>query len=272
MAIDFPFNPRIGDKHSEAGLTWVWDGAKWVAEAASGGGGGGGASVTVSNTPPLNPNVGDLWWNSDGEPGGGRLYVFWNDADSYQWVETNPSIGIPEDYANTLYLKRDASNDPVTGLCEFSQGIRFPDSTPLTGASVSETKLVNYESGTWTPVLTTPGGNLTGATLGTPLGCSYTRVGNVVHLFAEALPLSGTSSNWAVGDNVKFTGLPYAPSVNAVGKASLFETDRGVNFDVFVDSVSGDELNCVVTNAYNVSGTEIPRSDGLKNLVVTYLT
>lgn len=46
-------------------------------------GGGGGASVTTSDTAPVTPADGDLWWNSSD----GNLYVFYDDGTSSQWVD-----------------------------------------------------------------------------------------------------------------------------------------------------------------------------------------
>jgi hypothetical protein len=46
---------------------------------------GGGASV--SSTPPTLPSAGDVWYDHDN----GRAYVYYNDGDSNQWVEMNPS-------------------------------------------------------------------------------------------------------------------------------------------------------------------------------------
>jgi len=43
--------------------------------------------VTVGPVPPENPIEGNLWWNSVS----GRMYVFYTDNDSGQWVQTNPS-------------------------------------------------------------------------------------------------------------------------------------------------------------------------------------
>ena len=52
------------------------------------GGGGSGASVTVGDNPPTTPSAGDLWWDS----AGGRLYVYYVDADSSQWIDVSPNI------------------------------------------------------------------------------------------------------------------------------------------------------------------------------------
>ena len=45
----------------------------------------GGAEIQTS--PPANASPGDLWWDSEE----GRGYVYYNDGDSNQWVESNPS-------------------------------------------------------------------------------------------------------------------------------------------------------------------------------------
>jgi hypothetical protein len=86
MAINFPNSPTTGDTHTAAGVEWEYDGEKWVSQA-SGGGGGGGASVTVSDTAPASPSQGDLWWDSSDDAG--VLFIWYDDADGGQWVETS---------------------------------------------------------------------------------------------------------------------------------------------------------------------------------------
>ncbi len=47
------------------------------------------ANIHVGDTPPLDPEPGDLWWDSSNDSG--RLYMFYEDVDSTQWVEASPS-------------------------------------------------------------------------------------------------------------------------------------------------------------------------------------
>ena len=54
-------------------------------------GGSGGSAVTVSYTAPSDPDENDLWWNSTA--GVNRMFIYYNDGDSSQWVEASP-IGI----------------------------------------------------------------------------------------------------------------------------------------------------------------------------------
>lgn len=59
----------------------------------------GGSSVTVSNTAPVSPGSGDLWWNTDY----GRLLVYYTDADSSQWVDAAPvATSAKVDTGNTI--------------------------------------------------------------------------------------------------------------------------------------------------------------------------
>jgi len=44
------------------------------------------SSVEIGDTPPVGPDAGDLWFNTDD----GRLYIFYTDANSSQWVDASP--------------------------------------------------------------------------------------------------------------------------------------------------------------------------------------
>ena len=49
---------------------------------------GGGASLTVSDTPPADPEAGNLWFESDT----GNTLVYYTDANTSQWVELGQSV------------------------------------------------------------------------------------------------------------------------------------------------------------------------------------
>lgn len=80
--------------NSEIGKMFVYyadgDTNQWVEITqglkGGGGGGGGGATVDVSDTAPSSPTANSLWWNSDN----GKLYIYYDDGDTEQWVETYP--------------------------------------------------------------------------------------------------------------------------------------------------------------------------------------
>ena len=64
--------------------SFVWDGSAWQSA-------GGGGSITVAETAPTSPapGNGDLWFNSTD----GRTFVYYEDADSNQWVEIGQVLG-----------------------------------------------------------------------------------------------------------------------------------------------------------------------------------
>jgi hypothetical protein len=51
------------------------------------GGGGGNAAITISDTPPLNPQSGNLWYDNTI----GRTFIYYVDVDGAQWVDASPS-------------------------------------------------------------------------------------------------------------------------------------------------------------------------------------
>lgn len=85
------------------------------------------AAVVVSNAPPANPTVGQLWWDNVG----GQLYVWYDDGNTQQWVITiNQTFTLPTNVVTEA---------------------------PTTGLAYGRSNL------SWTPVLRTTGGTLTGA-------------------------------------------------------------------------------------------------------------
>ena len=40
----------------------------------------------VGNTAPVGPAGGDMWWDTET----GRLYIYYIDIDSSQWIDTSP--------------------------------------------------------------------------------------------------------------------------------------------------------------------------------------
>ena len=77
-AIDFPANPTVGQSLTVNGRTWIWDGTVWGNQSTRE------FVRSVSDTAPVNPEVGDEWFNSST----GRLYNYY---DGY-WIELGASV------------------------------------------------------------------------------------------------------------------------------------------------------------------------------------
>ena len=87
-----PSSPTAGDLwyHSVQARLFVYynDGssAQWVDAAPFNIEGSGAASVSVGATAPVGPSDGDLWYNSNY----GRLFIYYKDGTSDQWVDAAP--------------------------------------------------------------------------------------------------------------------------------------------------------------------------------------
>ena len=84
--VDADVDTHLNTSTATSNQVLSWDGTDyaWVAQSA---GGGGGASVSVSDTAPTSPSEGDLWFNSSNT----KMYVYFNDGTSSQWIQSNPS-------------------------------------------------------------------------------------------------------------------------------------------------------------------------------------
>jgi len=60
MSIDFPSSPTTGDTHTDGGLSWEWDGEKWLADTAGAGYVTGPASATTGHLATYADGTGTL--------------------------------------------------------------------------------------------------------------------------------------------------------------------------------------------------------------------
>ena len=103
---DFPSSPTNGQQFTPfAGApTYVWQSPVW--RIASGGVNSG---VKVSETPPLDPVQGMLWYESDS----GNTFIWYDDGSSAQWVQFNVAPPIPP--LTSLKLPEQASAPTTSG-------------------------------------------------------------------------------------------------------------------------------------------------------------
>lgn len=112
MTLQFPNSPTDGELYTDttSGNRWVWDSANTVWKSTS----TFTQTITVSSTQPGSPVVGQLWWSQDY----GRLFVYYNDGNSSQWVEANPAdqtAGLVFNTANAAFGKANAALANATG-------------------------------------------------------------------------------------------------------------------------------------------------------------
>ena len=66
MAVNFPDNPTLNQTFTAGERTWTWTGVYWKATSSNLGytGSRGQSSYVTSDTAPINPQIGDRWFNT----------------------------------------------------------------------------------------------------------------------------------------------------------------------------------------------------------------
>ena len=253
------YNNASVDSHLNTGtasanevLSWNGSDYDWVAQS---GGGGGGASVTTSDAAPSSPSAGDLWYNTNA----GGLFVYYQDANSSQWVEVVGKTG-------------------ATGPTNVSIGDAAP-SSPSTGQfwwNSSVNKLYIYytdaNSSQWVQA-TTPGAASTVAGPTGPTGptgpagtAAITRYANVA-----AFPASPTAADLAYANDTNTVYIYDGSSWDRISSGSD-ESPRVTTEPATTHSLNSDGTTSTLTMVaedpegfdieyaikYNTSGGALP--------------
>ena len=115
MSYNFPISPAENQEFTPpGGVTYVWKTPRWLVSGLPPDSGGGGAATSIDIAPPASPVAGQLWWDSDSDSG--RLYIFYDDGNTQQWVEVVPPVGASKDYVdgNFLPLSGGTLSGPLT--------------------------------------------------------------------------------------------------------------------------------------------------------------
>lgn len=112
MALNFPDSPTNGQLYTDPvnGNRYTYDSANsaWKSTSTFQ------YNATVSSTAPGTPQQGSLWWNQDY----GRLLVYYQDANTSQWVDATPSMDYRSDIfavANAGFSKANTALQNTTG-------------------------------------------------------------------------------------------------------------------------------------------------------------
>jgi hypothetical protein len=94
---NFPNSPGSGAQYTPipGGPSWVWDSTVGAWKLV---GGGLSTGVWIGDIPPVNPVVGQLWWQSSS----GSSFIWFDDGSSKQWVQFNAG---PAATSNMLWDK-----------------------------------------------------------------------------------------------------------------------------------------------------------------------
>ena len=100
MALDFPNSPSTGQVFARGNRIWQWTGAFWKTQGTT-------TAISPSDSAPSPAAAGNLWFNS----ATGKIYVYYTDTDSAQWVE----LGQPNKITATNLLSGATTSDLSEG-------------------------------------------------------------------------------------------------------------------------------------------------------------
>ena len=83
------------------------------------------SSIVVEDTPPADPDPNTLWWNSSN----GRLYVYYTDTDTSQWVEASPSSEVDESLFVSAKTNAHKEGDLTLGITAADVAIKLEVAT-----------------------------------------------------------------------------------------------------------------------------------------------
>ena len=179
-----------------------------------------GRAVSASSLEAL--GNGDLITIKYASDGGSALLEWAKNDNTTLWtigggvVERQDELAFRRNSTNVLYLDNSNNVRVPTGnlvIATAGKGIDFSANTHAAGMT---SELLNwYETGTWTATMT---GSTAAPTTPVTATGYYTRIGNIVHVFAY---FANVTTTGASGD-LQVTGLPFAAgSARAFGTAAL---------------------------------------------------
>ena len=246
MAIDFPGSPQLNEEFTSAGVTWKWDGQKWVSQSPGGGGGTG--MPTGGGTPPEDAFyentmvINDDYQITDGK-----------NAGTFGPVTVNSTVTVPDGQTWTVVGGGEGGGGGGGGVTSIIAGEGISVDQPTGAVTITNTgggggpttPGARYQSGTWTPafcepVSGNPGTSVTDVWPNTL--ATWVRVGNQV-------TISGYIRLTNVGDltgGCALGGVPYPADDGYYGASRVFWQSLGeatVNAGLTITGHAPDAVN-----------------------------
>ena len=217
MALDFPTSPTVGQQYGG----YVFDGVKWKVSTTST------APASVQPTPPTNPTVGDMWFNSTD----GTMYFYYNDGNTSQWVESRAPIT-----ANGYY----SPNYVINGAFDIWQRGTSGTVGGSVGFAADRWQSVTYAGGTmyWLQVAagTNPAGCRYALRVQRASGATNTATMNIAYSLEtqDVIKLAGKTVTWSFYAR---KGSTYSPTSYLLNARATWGTNTDTS--IFTGGISG---------------------------------
>lgn len=217
--------------------------------------------VSVSDAAPGSPTANSLWWSSNV----GKLFIYYNDGSSSQWVETSPAVDISSAF-NTSNLAFNTANSAFLKANQVGEAV--------TTANGNITAAFNKANAALANTTTTLNGNLTVAGTLTSTGVMRDNRGDVRDLpvinqtagyglsLADAGEVVSTSSTIYVPSNIFFAGNAVSVFNNSAASITVTQ-NASVTMYLAGTATTGNRtlaqrgiatVLCVAANTFVISG------------------
>lgn len=196
--------------------------------------GGGGASVAVSDAAPPSPTANSLWWSSDL----GKLFIYYNDGSSAQWVETSPSPDTTQVYttANNALAVAENANSAVSAAFNRANAVA---NIAIVVDAVNAERYITFEDST--------SGNV--STLNVSQGLKFTPSSNTLNVVGTIRDSKGDVRDNPVTNIIVGYGL----TINDTGRTISTNTTVFVPNAVFF---AGNTVSLYNNSALSITVTQ----------------
>ena len=272
-AYDFPDTagkPTDGSFNYTApdGTLYEWNGYAWEVPGGSGDSGGGGDfDIPTQALPPQVAEDGDLWWCTDD----GRLYIYYEDVDTTQWVDASPDNGGAGsgDSSDSIWERSGSTINPVNSGDDVITG--SPDSSSdADGATIQSNGVIRAQRAA---VLADPGNALFSGLSGSTEVVKLSTDGGATFASTVSAPEVSAANVCTAWVNFAGTSLLIRNSFNintitrsTTGKYKVYFADKmeNPNYCVQVNSTGATAFIDEVTVDYvevSAMNTSLDRAD-----------
>jgi len=254
MAVNFPDSPSNGDTHVVGGVTYTYNSTKNAWETISG------AITTTSSgdTPPANPAVGDLWFNSTSL----KLFVYYADGSSNQWVPAAPQQTGPAGTDGTDGTDGVDASNPNPTITSISPSSY--DGTTGTSITIIGT---NFDIGSVVSFIDAGGNSVNASTTSIVSQAELTAVTPQAFTVADGpLDVKVTISdgqNTTTTDAIQTGGSPiWTTAAGQIGP-SLYKDQTGVSLPIVATDSDGQFVSYTVNSGALAPGLSLASGTGL---------
>ena len=255
MALNFPDSPSNGDTFTANGVVYTYNATQTLWKTSSA---GGGSSVTVSDTAPTSPSDGDMWYNSLSL----KMFVYYNDGSSSQWVPASPQEVGPTGPAGTDGTDGTDASNPNPTITSISPSSY--DGTIGTSITIIGT---NFDVGSVVSFIDSGGNSINASSTSIVSQAELTAVTPQAFTAADG-PLdvkvtTGGGQTTTTTDAIQTGGSPVWTTAAGQLGSSLYKDDIAISLPIVATDPEGQFVSYTVNSGALVPGLSLGGGTGL---------